>query len=307
MTGEREHREKRLIGLSVVLDGRLAMPAMAGVAGIVARLGLDGIWWRQPPLAGPPPSAADAPAMLSALAGGAGQTRAGLILDLTLPEVATAAATGWTDPWLAAAATQGARLVLTGPPERIGACLRGLPVGRLPQVAVDFRAGKHTEAVLVPVSAGRDLDAEIPAAVAAAGGGPVLVELPVSIGRTAAEAHARATARGVVRGHGPAVGAGAVRHPRTVPVPGRRARARGSDRACLPSARQQGPAGRARTATCGRRGRQRRPAPGRAAVAGAAAAGRLGRQTRDERGPRVNLDWVPAGQHACIESGHMFV
>ncbi len=194
MTGEREHREKRLIGLSVVLDGRLAMPAMAGVAGIVARLGLDGIWWRQPPLAGPPPSAADAAAVLSAFAGGAGQTRAGLILDLTLPEVATAAATGWTDPWLAAAATQGARLVLTGPPERIGACLRGLPVGRLPQVAVDFRAGKHAEAVLVPVSAGRDLDAEIPAAVAAAGGGPVLVELPVSIGRTAAEAHARAAA-----------------------------------------------------------------------------------------------------------------
>ena len=178
-------REKRLIGLSVVLDGRLATAAVAAVAGIVGRLGLDGVWWREPPLAAPGVDARPAPAeLLGMLTGAAGRTPTGLILDVTLPPETVAA-------WLAAAAAHGARLALTG--------------------AVPARAGTAqppATPIFVAASAARDLDAEVAAAVAGAGGRPVLAEVPVSIGRTAAEAHARAAGEELfaVTGHPSAQG-----------------------------------------------------------------------------------------------------
>jgi hypothetical protein len=58
-------------------------------------------------------------------------------------------------------------------------------------------AGRGTglaTAVFVPCSPGRDLAAEVTTAAAGAAGRPVLVEVPVSVGRTVAEARARADA-----------------------------------------------------------------------------------------------------------------
>jgi hypothetical protein len=184
MTGGAAAAQKRLIGLSVVLDGRLAMTAIAGVAGIVARLGLDGVWWREPPLVGPAadvrPGARPAGAedLLGMLADAAGDISTGLIIDVTLPPETV-------DSWLAAAAARGARLALIGH-----------TTGRV-------RALDGQAVVFVPASATRDLDAEVAAAVAAAGGRPVLAEVAVSVGRTAAEAHARAAGEALfeVTGH----------------------------------------------------------------------------------------------------------
>jgi hypothetical protein len=183
-------REKRLIGLSVVLDGRLGLAAITGVAGLVARLGLDGIWWREPPLLAPAAAAvrtAGAASSLRALAAAAGRAPVGVILDLTLPQARV-------DSWLAAAAAHAARLAVT-----VGT---GRP-----------RASGGEATAVVAASATRDLDAEVAAAAGglggiAAGGRPVLAEVPVSIGRTAAEAYARAAGEALfaVTGHPSAQG-----------------------------------------------------------------------------------------------------
>lgn len=137
--------------MSVVIDGRLDLPRARQVAAFVDRLGLAGVWLRQPwwPVAGPVMSAADTASLLRELAAG-GRVRSGLIADgqLTLPAGA-------------------------GPsPVSAGAGL--------------------ASAVFVPCFPGRDLAAEVSAA--AARGGPVLAEVTVSVGRTVAEARARAEA-----------------------------------------------------------------------------------------------------------------
>src|SRR6185437_4190912 len=63
------------------------------------------------------------------------------------------------------------------------------------QLALPAREGAaRAAAVFVPCAPGRDLAGEVSEAAAAAGGRPVLAEVTVSVGRTAAEARARADA-----------------------------------------------------------------------------------------------------------------
>ena len=68
-----------LLALSVVADGRSGAPAAGQLAGLAGRLELAGVWWREPPLTGPP--ADDLPALLEALGSESGPAAAGLIVD----------------------------------------------------------------------------------------------------------------------------------------------------------------------------------------------------------------------------------
>ena len=68
-----------LLALSLVADGRSGAPAAGQLAGLAGRLELAGVWWREPPLTGPP--ADDLPALLEALGSESGPAAAGLIVD----------------------------------------------------------------------------------------------------------------------------------------------------------------------------------------------------------------------------------
>ena len=214
---------ERLIELSVVLDGRPPRLAPVGLAALASRLGFD-VWWREPPLAGPATGgpvaevpavgepAGDAgpagvPALLAALRDTAGPRRVGLILDLDPPGTGEAPRTAGT-ALAAEALAAGCRLALVGRPESVAGVLGSLPVTRRSQIIVQYRPGQptpdeHSGTVLVPVTADGDLDALVAGAVAANGQGHVLAEIPVSIGRTTAEAHARAASETLfeVTGH----------------------------------------------------------------------------------------------------------
>jgi hypothetical protein len=152
------------LALSVVADGRSGAQAAGQLARLAGRLELTGVWWREPPLTGPP--ADDLPGMLDMLGSQAAPAAAGLIADARgLPAV----------PGISA----GYRTA------------RGFPI----RLAV-FGQGPLAEAgsavIFVPVRPDRDLDAAVAAAAAVAAGRPVLVEVAVSVGRTSAEARARA-------------------------------------------------------------------------------------------------------------------
>jgi hypothetical protein len=209
---------EHLTAISIVLDGRLGHQALAGVAALAARLGFD-VWWREPPLAGAAAGAAASAgtragtrasggsggsagltALLGALANAAGQGHVGLILDLDSLKAGPG-----TD--LTGVLAVGPRMALIGQPGRVADELGRLPALSRSRAAVEYRRGQPTAggapsiagsapslAVFIPVSAGRNLDAQVAGAVAVSGGGRVLAELPVSIGRTAAEAYARAGA-----------------------------------------------------------------------------------------------------------------
>jgi len=69
----------RRLAISVVLDGRLDAGRAAEVARLVGRLGLDGVWCRQPPLTGTGP--ADVAALLRGVGGGPARVSAGVIVD----------------------------------------------------------------------------------------------------------------------------------------------------------------------------------------------------------------------------------
>jgi hypothetical protein len=140
-----------LLALSVVADGR-SRPAAIQLAWLSGRIELAGVWWREPPLTGPP--ADDLPGLLEALGSESSPAVAGLIADARM---------------------------LTG--------LSGLSAG-LRTVALPPAAS--APAVFVPVRPDRELDAAVSEAAAAAAGRPVLVEVAVSVGRTSAEASARA-------------------------------------------------------------------------------------------------------------------
>ena len=117
----------------------------------------------------------------------------------------------WLDRLVTAAASPAAgsltggllpslRIALAGPPSAV-ARWRGL-IARQPglasaQLALPAEAGDgggQAAAVFVPCAPGRDLAGEVSAAASAAAGRPVLAEVTVSVGRTAAEARARADA-----------------------------------------------------------------------------------------------------------------
>jgi hypothetical protein len=195
------------VGLSVIIDGRLDVARARQVASFADRLGLAGVWLRRPwwPLGGPAMSEEDAGGLLAWLGGGAGG-RAGLVARAGQADVA----------WLgrmAAVAAPGLRLALCGEPAEVGRWQR--LIGRQPGLdatPLALPAGASlppgpgvapaTE-VFIPCSPGRDLAAEVAAAARAAAGRPVLAEVTVSVGRTGAEARARADGDGLfaVAGH----------------------------------------------------------------------------------------------------------
>jgi hypothetical protein len=182
------------VRLSVVVDGRLDAARARQVATLTDRLGLAGVWLRYPwwPLSGTPASASGRAGLLAALASGvqASGVRVppGLIVD------ADAADTGEADAGL----PPRLRVAIAGSSPAISRWQGRL--GRRPGVAVTQLAlpvgdaGAPADAVFVPCSPGRNLAAEVSAAASAAGGRPVLAEVTVSVGRTAAEATARVDA-----------------------------------------------------------------------------------------------------------------
>jgi len=153
----------RPVMLSVVIDGRLDGVRARQVATLVDRLGLAGVWLRYPwwPLPGAAMSESELVGLLAELPS-AVQVPLGLLVD---------AGADATD----LASVKSAR------PDR------------LVRVSGDGDAARPP-AVFVPCAPGRDLAGEVAAAASAAAGRPVLAEVTVSVGRTAAEARARADA-----------------------------------------------------------------------------------------------------------------
>ena len=201
--------QARPVTLSVVIDGRLDAVRARQVATLTDRLGLAGIWLRYPwwPLSGSRMSEPDVAALLTALASGL-QVPLGLVVDAGAAGLAGADG-DWLDRIITAAGSPtggsptggrpaGPRIALAGSPPAV-ARLPGL-IRRRPGMAVPWLAlpagaeAGPAAAVFVPCAPGRDLAGEVSAAASAAAGRPVLAEVTVSVGRTAAEARARADA-----------------------------------------------------------------------------------------------------------------
>ena len=196
------------VRLSVVIDGRLDAARAQQVATLTDRLGLAGIWLRYPwwPLSGTGMNEPDPAGLLSALASSP-QVAPGLVVDAGAADPGEADE-AWLDRLVSAgpgAAGSGAaglpaslRVALAGSPAVI-ARWQGL-IGRRPGLAVTQLAvpagdgAASAAAVFVPCAPDRNLAGEISAAASAASGRPVLAEVTVSVGRTAAEARARADA-----------------------------------------------------------------------------------------------------------------
>jgi hypothetical protein len=163
------------LALSIVIDGRLDEPRARQVAVLAGRLGLAGVWLRSPwwpQLAAP--GAADPAALLAWLAAEAPTAPAGLLVS----------AAGSAD-------TGSAREFRAG-------AVRAERLDGTVAVAVPAAAdGAGVTAILVPFGPDRDLLASVAAAARAGRGRPVLAEVAVSVGRTSAEAQARAAAEGL--------------------------------------------------------------------------------------------------------------
>jgi hypothetical protein len=178
--------------LSVVIDGRLDAARARQVAILADRLGLAGVWLRYPwwPLGG---AGLDETDLVAALASGP-QVPLGLVVDADAADPGQADA--WLDRLVPPAGSGPARIALVGSPSVITQW-QGL-IERRPELAaaqVARPAGDgEAEAVFVPCAPGRDLAGAVAAAASASGGRPVLAEVTVSVGRTAAEAAARADA-----------------------------------------------------------------------------------------------------------------
>ena len=121
-------------------------------------------------------------AFVRELSGGQAQVSVGLIVDADQ-----------AGPGLAA--TAGIRLALAGSRDRLAEWLASIAGGPA-QIALSPSgaglAAPGQAAVFVPLAPGRDLDRVVGEAAGLAAGRPVLVEVPVSVGRTTAEAQARA-------------------------------------------------------------------------------------------------------------------
>lgn len=206
----------------MVIDGRLDAARARQVATLVGRLGLGGAWLRQPwwPLTGPVMSAADSATLLGWLATSP-PVRAGLLVDASrtdpgwyaeLDRIAMAGQSpsghgegirsGGISIALSgapAAIARSQQLITSGPGMRITElalpALPALPAVGAPEAdPVGHATAIPGTAVFIPCSPGRDLVSEVSAAVAGAAGRAVLAEVPVSVGRTMAEAQARADA-----------------------------------------------------------------------------------------------------------------
>jgi len=196
-------QEARAIRLGVVIDGRLDAARARQVVTLTDRLGLAGVWWRHPwwPLSGTGTRETDRAGQLAALTSSV-QVRPGLVVD------ADAADPGheddaWLDGLVLAAGSSAARgpavprIALAGSSPLVERW-QGL-IGRRPGLAVELAlpardGAASAAAVFVPCAPGRNLTGEVSAAASAAEGRPVLAEVTVSVGRTAAEARARADA-----------------------------------------------------------------------------------------------------------------
>ncbi len=183
-----------LLALSVVADGRSGAPAAGQVAGLAGRLELAGVWWREPPLTGPP--ADDLPALLEVLGSESGPAAAGLIVDARrLPAFPVISAGYGTVRGFSIRLAVCGQGPLAEPWPGGLAELRDALGGGLawpPVTDADQPVGAAASAIFVPVRPDRDLDAAVADATAVAAGRPVLVEVAVSVGRTSAEARARA-------------------------------------------------------------------------------------------------------------------
>jgi hypothetical protein len=202
--------QARPVTLSVVIDGRLDAVRARQVATLTDRLGLAGIWLRYPwwPLSGSRMSEPDVAALLAALASGL-QVPLGLVVDAGAAGLAGADG-DWLDRLVTAAGSPATGSLTGGRPAGPRIALAGSPpaVARLPGLTrrsgpavpwLALPAGTGAEAgpaaaVFVPCAPGRDLAGEVSAAGSAAAGRPVLAEVTVSVGRTDAEARARADA-----------------------------------------------------------------------------------------------------------------
>jgi hypothetical protein len=197
-------RPARPVTLSVVIDARLDDQRRYQVASFTDRLGLAGIWLRCPPRpqSGTPVNETYIAGLLSSLASGV-SVAYGLILDADAADPGESNA-AWLDYLPPAPVSQAAglprspRIALAGSPPAITRWLDLIaqrPSLVIPQLALPPGAsGWSSTAVFVALAPGRDLAGEVAAAAAAAGGRPVLAEVTVSVGRTAAEARARADA-----------------------------------------------------------------------------------------------------------------
>jgi hypothetical protein len=196
--------EARAVRLSVVIDGRLDAARARQVATLADRLGLAGVWLRYPwwPLSGAGLSETDRAGLLAALASGLHVTP-GLVVDADAADPGEPG-DAWLDRLIPPAGSRAAglpgnpRIALAGSPLMItqwqGLIERrpGLAVAQLALPARD--GGGSAAAVFVPCAPNRNLAGEVSAAASAARGRPVLAEVTVSVGRTAAEARARADA-----------------------------------------------------------------------------------------------------------------
>jgi hypothetical protein len=195
----------RPVTVSVVIDRRLDVARARQVATLTHRLGLAGVWLRHPwgPLDGRGLNETDPAGLLAALAS-AVPVPLGLLVDAGAADLTDANGAG-LDRLVQAAGSRGGdpassslRIALGGKPQAI-ARWQGL-IGRRPglaaaQLALPAGDGAGAAAaVFIPCAPGRNLAGELSAAGSVAGGRPVLAEVTVSVGRTAAEARARADA-----------------------------------------------------------------------------------------------------------------
>ncbi len=195
----------------MVIDGRLDAVRAQQVATLTGRLGLAGTWLRYPwwPLSGSGMGEPGVVGLRAALESGL-EVPLGLVVDAGAADLAGADG-AWLDRLVTAAESTAAgsltgglrpspRIALAGPPSAVarwhGLIARqpGLASAQLALPAGDGDGGGPAAAVFVPCAPGRDLAGEVAAAASSAAGRPVLAEVTVSVGRTAAEARARADA-----------------------------------------------------------------------------------------------------------------
>jgi hypothetical protein len=197
-----------------VLDGRLDEAHSRQVARLVARLGLAGVWVRQPWPAGLVTPAASTAALLARLGAEIAEIArcpVGLVADTDAADVGmlralTQMGASATAGQSAATPVSNLRLALAGTAMAVAGWQRWIvarpsvsaaEIGLAAAETGETGQPAHTppapgQAVFVPFAAGRDLDTAVTGAAASAAGRPVWVEVAVSVGRTTAEARARA-------------------------------------------------------------------------------------------------------------------
>ena len=196
--------QARPVTLSVVIDGRLDVARAHQVAILADRLGLAGIWLRYPwwPVRATGATEAHVAGLLAALASGV-RIAYGLVIDADAADPG-AANGAWLDHLVPAPGSQAPaippvpRLALAGSPSAVTRwrdLIRQRPILARSRLALPAGDGSGPEAaIFVPCAPGRDLAGEVSTAALAGAARPVLAEVTVSVGRTDAEARARADA-----------------------------------------------------------------------------------------------------------------